>query len=292
MAETSVLSTRDLARAIGVSESSIKRWADEGVIRSARTAGGHRRIPLSEAVRFIRDSHSTVVHPEFLGLPEAAVASPAADQSGDESARLTSYLLAGAGPAARGLIHSLYLQGHGVAAIADGPIRAAMAHIGELWRHDPDGIFLEHRATDICALALNHLRSIFPERSDAPLALGAAPADDPYLLPSLTAATALAAERFRTVNLGPDTPFDTLERAVTETQPRIVWLSVSTVTDPAALRGSIERFARAVEPAGVSVVVGGRGLAGTFPAAENLHVGASIGELVAFARGLAASAWP
>jgi excisionase family DNA binding protein len=292
MTETSLLSTRDLARAIGVSESSIKRWADEGVIRAARTAGGHRRIPLSEAVRFIRDSHTTVVRPEVLGLPEAVARPPAPDRSGDETARLTSFLLAGAGPAARGLIHSLYLQGHGVAAIADGPIRAAMARIGELRRHDPDGILLEHRATDICVQALNHLRSIFPERPDAPLALGAAPAGDPYLLPSLTAAAALAAEGFRTVNLGPDTPLDTLERAVTEMRPLVVWLSVSTAPDPETLRSAVEGFARAVEPAGVSVVVGGRGLAGTPPVAGNLHVGGSIGELVAFARGLVASATP
>lgn len=292
MTEATVLSTSELARAIGVSESSIKRWADEGVIRAARTAGGHRRIPLSEAVRFIRDSHVAVVRPELLGLPECSTPADAVPPAGDETARLTSYLLAGAAPEVRGLIHSLYLRGHGVAAIADGPIRAAMARIGEVWKHDPEGIFLEHRATDICVQALNHLRSIFPERPDAPLALGAAPAGDPYLLPSLTAATALAAEGFRTVNLGPDTPFHTLERAVEGTRPRVVWLSVSTAPHQETLRRAIEGFARAVEPAGVSVVVGGRGLAGALPVAGNLHVGASIGELVAFARGLAASNAP
>jgi excisionase family DNA binding protein len=37
-----VLSPRELARAIGVSESSLKRWADDGRIRFSRTAGGHR----------------------------------------------------------------------------------------------------------------------------------------------------------------------------------------------------------------------------------------------------------
>ncbi|MEW6336964.1 MAG: MerR family DNA-binding transcriptional regulator [Acidobacteriota bacterium] len=283
------MSTGDLARAIGVSESSIKRWADEGVIRATRTAGGHRRIPTSEAVRFIRESHIAVVRPEFLGLPEAGTPTGTEPGADDDAALLTRFLLAGAAPEARGLIHSLYLSGRSVAAIADGPLRAAMARIGEMWRHDANGIFLEHRATDVCVQALNRLRTAFPEKPGAALALGGAPPGDPYLLPSLTAATALAAEGFRTINLGPETPFETLHRACRDMRPALVWLSVSTTTDPAALRGSIERFSRDVEPAGVSVVVGGRGLVGGTPTAENLHVGASIGELAAFARGLLAS---
>ena len=44
------LSPRNLAAAVGVSESSVKRWADEGRIRTALTPGGSRRIQLREAV--------------------------------------------------------------------------------------------------------------------------------------------------------------------------------------------------------------------------------------------------
>ncbi|MEO6025381.1 MAG: helix-turn-helix domain-containing protein, partial [Candidatus Binatia bacterium] len=63
-----VLSTRSLAHALGVSESSIKRWVDDGTIRSARTVGGHRRIPRVDAIRFVRATRASVVHPEILGL--------------------------------------------------------------------------------------------------------------------------------------------------------------------------------------------------------------------------------
>ena len=53
----SVLSPKELAAAIGVSESTLKRWADDGLIVFSRTAGGHRRIRLAEAIRFIRENH-------------------------------------------------------------------------------------------------------------------------------------------------------------------------------------------------------------------------------------------
>ena len=41
-----MLSPRELAEAVGVSESSLKRWADRGRVHVHRTEGGHRRIPV------------------------------------------------------------------------------------------------------------------------------------------------------------------------------------------------------------------------------------------------------
>ena len=62
------LSPKNLAQAIGISESSLKRWADDGQIRVMRTAGGHRRIAVEEAVRFIREIGIPLVQPDALGL--------------------------------------------------------------------------------------------------------------------------------------------------------------------------------------------------------------------------------
>src|SRR3954467_11206793 len=67
---TSLLTPKQLADAIGASESSLRRWVDAGSIRMSRTAGGHRRIPVAEAIRFIRESGATVVRPDLLGLDE------------------------------------------------------------------------------------------------------------------------------------------------------------------------------------------------------------------------------
>ena len=66
------LSPRELARALGVSESSLKRWADDGKIRFSRTVGGHRRIAVSDALQFARDAKLPLVRPDVLGLREVA----------------------------------------------------------------------------------------------------------------------------------------------------------------------------------------------------------------------------
>src|SRR5512134_17732 len=129
-----VLSTHDLAAALGVSESSIKRWADDGTLRASRTAGGHRRIARADAIRFVRETRATVVRPQLLGLAEAGVAS-VDERAGDDAERLYRYLERGAAAHARGLLLQLYLEGQSVAAIVDGPVRAALERIGTLWRH-------------------------------------------------------------------------------------------------------------------------------------------------------------
>jgi len=140
------LSPRELARAVGVSESSLKRWADEGRLAVDRTAGGHRRIPLAEAVRFIRRSGVPVRDPGVLALPNAvasaAVPPPEAAPAGEACDRLFDLLVGDDPAAARGYIASLYLAGWPVGTICDGPIRNALARIGELWQHDESGIWV------------------------------------------------------------------------------------------------------------------------------------------------------
>ncbi|MGZ3380029.1 MAG: excisionase family DNA-binding protein, partial [Isosphaeraceae bacterium] len=45
------LKTRMVAKALGLSVSTIKRWVDSGTIHAVRTAGRHRLIPRTEAIR-------------------------------------------------------------------------------------------------------------------------------------------------------------------------------------------------------------------------------------------------
>ena len=64
-----LLTPKQVARAIQVSESSVKRWCDKGVIPTQYTAGGHRRIPISDLLVFLRSSKHQLIRPEVLGLP-------------------------------------------------------------------------------------------------------------------------------------------------------------------------------------------------------------------------------
>jgi methanogenic corrinoid protein MtbC1 len=274
-----LLSTRDLAAAIGVEESSVRASAADGRLTIARTRGGHRRIPIAEAVRFIRASAAVVQRPELLGFPEVRGEDVTQERAPDTLYRL---LYEGRGREARGLLVGRFLAGDSIAALADGPIRHAMSRLGELWQHDPRGIFLEQRGSDCCIQAVTALAAMIEPPDGAPLALGAAPPGDPYVVPAMLAAAVLTGAGMRAINLGPDTPIASLHHAAVVERPRLVWLSCSTQVDD-ALGAEIAILAASLTAQGARLVVGGRHRA-DLAAIPGAILVATMAELAAIAR--------
>ena len=236
---SSTLSPRDLAKAVAVSESSIKRWADEGHIHVSRTQGGHRRITTAEAIRFIRTSGMVLQQPELLGLGDLKAVEFATPSPQEAGSVFLEFLLGDRAQEARGLLIALYIAGADVHEIIDGPVQEAIDRLGEHWRDDDTRLDEEHRATEICAQALTQLRFLLPEDARAPYALGGALPGDRAALPSLAAAVALRAAGFRVVNLGPDVSLPALAQAGKALDAAVAWLSASRVTDEEALRAGI-----------------------------------------------------
>lgn len=295
------LSPKDLALMIGVSESSLKRWVDEGRLSAGRTAGGHRRIPLHEAVRFIRLTSQAVSRPDMLGVGEAvskavplASGSSGGGVTGMGEALLLKALEAGNAEQARGLVIGHFLASKSVAGVFDGPMAHAMHRIGEMWNHTPEGIMVEHRAMEISLGAIHLIRSMMPPVDDhtatpARTAIGGAAPGDPYQMPSLMAATVLMECGYRDVNMGANVPVETMLHAVRQHSPALVWLSVSTSMDRGALSEYVQRLGAMCQQLGATLAIGGRGVAGlSLPGASSTHMVASMSELAALARALKA----
>lgn len=279
-----LLSPRVLAEAIGVSESSLKRWADDGRLAVERTAGGHRRIRRAEAVRFLRAAGLRPVRPELLALPgDAGGAVRGGVNRSEVAGLLVSALGEDRADEARSLLIGAYLDGASLSWLCDEVIRPAMEEVGRLWESGPGGILIEHRATETCGRVMAELRLLLPSPGpDAPAAVGGGFGGDVYRLPSAMAAAVLAEAGFRVHDLGPDTPVEATLAAIERYRPRIVWQSLSVV--PAEGAGVVEALSRlAAALPGGAVVVGGRASAElTLPRSPGLLRFASMGELAAW----------
>jgi len=283
---------RETASLLGVSESSVKRWVDRQRIRADRTAGGHRRIPLAELVRFVREEGMPVMRPELLGVEPVGSGAADSREAGQASAgeAFRQALVDGAPDRARSRVLEEYLAGRSVAHIIDEMVAPSLRAVGELWQCRDDGIFLEHRAVGICEEALEALRTLlFRPEAGAPVAVGGGPGEDPYTLPSRMAATVLLAEGWATTDLGAFTPAGVLAEAAVVEGAELVWLAVSSARGPEAVRGlarELTEHLAAVDWHG-AVAVGGpacRELGVALPGTTRLVP--SMAELAAFARGL------
>ena len=228
------LTPRRVAEAIGVSESSLKRWADDGRIVVHRTVGGHRRMHHAEVFQFIRTAGLKVVRPDLLGLPPEADVSSPAGRALEPGNRLSELLCEGHAFGVHALLLNLYLDGASIAELCDGPICEAMHGFGTLWHDEPErGITTEHLAMTTLVQGIGSLRAaVTPDchgaenRSKRPLALGCAPSGDPFLLPSMLAAWVLAEAGCCDLNLGPETPLDALVDAVEHHKPVVTWIAL------------------------------------------------------------------
>jgi methanogenic corrinoid protein MtbC1 len=238
---------------------------------------------VADAVRFIRESHATVVRPELLGLPPLSVL-PSQRETDADVDRLYQALHDGDGAMARGIVMSMYLTGSSIAALFDGPIAKSLHRLGILYVTDQRGVLIEHRAVDLVVQVISGLRQMLPAMKEgARAAVGGAPPGDPYLVPGMMCATILAEAGYAVRHYGPETPLHLLSAAAKEARAQVVYVSVTSESAAGKLENRLNAMAEDVGSA--VVVLGGQELRRTNVARhDHVRVMGSMGELAAFAR--------
>jgi len=255
----SLLTPKQVAQAIGVSESSLKRWCDKGLLTTQKTAGGHRRLPFNDVIQFLRSSGQTVSKPELLGLP--ANAGKGATVIGRACEQLVASLVSGNAEHARRLTVDLYLSGQRTVDICDKVLAEAFHRIGEQWGHGAVEVYQERRAIEIVVRILYELREMLPDvPPNAPVAFGGALSGDLYILPTTMAELVLCEAGWAANSFGTNLPAPTLAAALIDNRPLLCWVSISHIDDRSTFLSDYAQVFAAATQAGAAIVVGGRAL--------------------------------
>ena len=253
-----LLSPKQLANAIGASESSLKRWCDQGLLTTVKTAGGHRRIPVQEALRFVREHNHAVVEPRILGM--SATDDRKARRIEGCAERLATALLANNEQVCQAIVFDLFLAGQPVSQIFDEVIAVAFRTIGEKWECHEADIYEERCSCQIALRILHELRSKQTPPNLGLVALGATIEGDQYSLPVTMSEIVLRAVGWNARLLGSSIPFDSMANAIQQHEPRMLWLSVSYIPDESSFIAGFNRLSEAASKTNTAVVVGGRAL--------------------------------
>lgn len=264
------LTSKQAARLLGVSEASVKRWADGGLLPALKTAGGHRRFRPQDLAAFrheglaregqssrgqtlAREAVKRIVRDGEVATLDAALPET-----------MFEMIVGGRDDEAASALVSLHLQGHTVARIADGALCPALRKVGDLWQTGEMSVAQEHVATRTALSALHGLSATIRigERDDAWTAICCCVEEDFHEMPVHMAALTLAAQGWAVVNLGMSTPFYALTETVARFRPRLVCVAATVFNHPDRAAREYVEFSAAVRRCQASVVLGGAGFRG------------------------------
>lgn len=246
------LTTKEVARLLRVSEATVKRWADDGLLHSNKTAGGHRRFSAHAIASLRREKGigpvSVPPRPRKKGRAPNIRA----------SASLTELLLRGDEKEVTAVLINAYMEGQSLNALFDQTITEAMHRVGELWFKGTITVADEHLATRVLLSALQQLRTVVVPAAPAGLnAICCGIEGDLHELPVHLAEIILESEGWDVKNLGANTPLFALRDMVTGQRPQLVCISARTVADLDRTASEFDRLRKLTSRIGAPVALGG-----------------------------------
>lgn len=258
----STISTHDVARMLGVTETTVKRWSDEGLLRCVRTPGGHRKFLLSDLAAFAKVHGLTAAGLQPPPMTKAQFEELALGISLREYKRIAAVLLEELVQADREgvfeLLTYLVTNGAPLSVVADDVIRPAFQRIGELWEQGKFGINQEHAATYTMQEALSRLVPTLHRKPVKALGvLSACPPNELHDLGLRCLSYCLELEGWQTRYLGANTPTESLLQQVDELKPQLVALSVTAPRPKRYLIQQLNAIAKEIRARRAVLILGG-----------------------------------
>ncbi|MEO8435753.1 MAG: helix-turn-helix domain-containing protein [Pyrinomonadaceae bacterium] len=255
--ENKNLTTKEVARLLRVSEATVKRWTDDGRLRSDKTVGGHRRFSIQAIAQLRREQG---IGPDSQPQSRRAARSKANNEPLPSSASFAEFLLRGDESEAAAVLVDAYLHGQALASVFDTTITEAMRRIGDLWFQGTITVADEHLATRVVLSALQKLRSIaMPAQPTGLKAICCGIEGDLHELPIHMTELILETEGWEVKNLGPNTPLFALREMVARQRPQLVCVSARSIADLDRATTEYSQLRRVTGKLAATVVIGGEG---------------------------------
>ncbi len=233
-----LLTSTQVARVLGVSAATVKRWADAGALPYERTTGGHRRFSQEALERLLAERSRA----EPLGVDrwiDALIgkALPMAIEAMllDERSRRSSWL-----------------------EVAEA-LSEVIEEIGARWERGTLSVLDEHVASARLTRALGRSSDSLAVRAGAPTALLATPSVEFHTLGLSLVELCVREAGWSTVWAGASVPTSDLEAMTASGRVQLVLLSAGVHSPAAPLAEVASRLAEVAEPRGIPLVAGGRG---------------------------------
>jgi len=237
-----LLTSAEVAKILGVTAGSVKRWTDLGLLRCARTVGRHRRFDPVEVDRFRKDQTGEV-QPEH----------------GPDVEGWLDLLLSDADP--HQLLTTLYSERARLGAwwkVAES-LAAVLEEMGERWTEGSLSILEEHMASERLSRILAQVSDQLPSRPGAPRLLLTTAEGEEHTLGLSLAEMVIREHGWPVLWAGRRVPLPEIVAHVASGAVDAVAVAASSMADPGDLLAQTERLGAICRAGEVHLLLGGSG---------------------------------
>lgn len=239
--EKEFLTSAEVGKLLGVGATSVKRWADSGLLPCLRTPGKHRRFLRDEVERFRRRKD---------------------DARAPDPAQVGAWIQLLRGDCSAYEVHSALLfdrSRYGSWWQVADLVGAVSAEIGRMWQEGEVSVVEEHAMSERLARGLARCSESLAVRPGAPACLLATAETEEDALPLSLAELCLRESGWSAAWGGRLVPEGEIEKHLTDGRFAMLALSASERAAPEALAREARDLAAACAERGVRLVLGGSG---------------------------------
>ncbi|QQS42594.1 MAG: B12-binding domain-containing protein [Acidobacteriota bacterium] len=256
--DPTTLTTKEVARLCKVSDATVKRWAEAGLIVSERTTGGHRRFRPEAVAKFQREQGLGVRKAPGDETPGSARSRLAPDKA-IAGSELFNCLVAGKEEEVANLLVKQVLDGSSMGEVFDESVCTCMKRVGDLWFQGKLSVAREHLATRAAMCAVHKLRNVVPvEEPCGKLLFCFTLEGDFHELTTHLVQMTFENEGWEVMNFGSNTPLYSVEDEIRTHSPDLICISSTVMTDVERLARDYESFSKTLRSLKIPVVLGGR----------------------------------
>lgn len=252
------ISSKKAAEYFKVNESTVKRWADSGILKCYKTAGGHRKFRLEDLKNYAdANDHQTV---SLVNIEKGTDRKQILKERkySQLCSRLEKIILKGNSKSAFEFLYTLYFNNYSLEEIFDEIIRDVMSGIGSKWESKELGIESEHIATNTLVSALQKFETVINKKKKIKRsAVCAGPDNEFHEIGLICVKIALESEGWNVIYPGINLPFGSLNELVRKIKPDLVCLTAANIGNKKNYEKQLGVLIKNTELSGGKVLLGG-----------------------------------
>lgn len=263
--KTTLISSLDVARILGVNVATVKRWTDSGKLDCMKTAGGHRKFHLRHLAAFARNHEKYSQKLSLLPLDTNENRELSSEILRSDYTKLSPRILHSALACDQStlsiLLNGLYMVHQDLVGIYQDLLTPVLQKIGELWMHGEITVTQEHLASQTLRDGIIKLQDVViqPELSEGKVFVLTL-SEELHDIPAKMIQHIMEARGYQVLYSGQKTPAGDTDSVFSTFKPDRVYLSVVYTENKLNAQAEVLKLLALCEKHEVVLYAGGTGL--------------------------------